>query len=177
MSCTLILLPMAIAMAGSMGAGTLLISKSEHLDQEELDLKKEKIMQETKNSLGLEQEEVKPLILQTIMRNASILQEATVNLGYESDILNKQQMKIQLENGNIIFYRGEDDIFLAIFSGDIPKENAENYLTEFQDTYTTLVQQNTYQKLLEKIKERNLNLESEEITEDNSIVLTLVVQE
>ena len=177
MSCTLILLPMAIAMAGSMGAGTLLVSKSEHLEQEELDLKKEKIMQETKNSLGLEQKEQEPLIMETIMRDASILQEATVNLGYESDILNKQQMKIQLESGNIIFHKGEDDIFLAIFSGDISKENAENYLTEFQDAYTTLVQQNTYQKLLEKIKERNLNLESEEVTEDNSIVLTLVVQE
>lgn len=175
MSCTLVLMPMAIAIAGSVGAGTLLVSKSEHLEEKELDLKKEKIMQETKKSLGLEQEE--PLLIQTIMRNASILQETAVNLGYEPVILNEHQMEIQLEEGNMIFHSGEDDIFLATFRGNISKENAESYMTEFHDAYTTLVQQRTYQKLLEKIKERNLNLESEKVTEDNSIVLTLVVQE
>ena len=77
----------------------------------------------------------------------------------------------------MIFHSGEDDIFLATFRGNISKENAESYMTEFHDAYTTLVQQRTYQKLLEKIKERNLNLESEKVTEDNSIVLTLLVQE
>ena len=99
MSCTLVLMPMAIAIAGSVGAGTLLVSKSEHLEEKELDLKKEKIMQETKKSLGLEQEE--PLLIQTIMRNASILQETAVNLGYEPVILNEHQMEIQLEEGNM----------------------------------------------------------------------------
>ena len=50
-------------------------------------------------------------------------------------------------------------------------QEAAELFSELYDEYTTLVQQEIYEKLLENIKDRNLNLESEEVTEDNSICL------
>lgn len=117
------------------------------------------------------------IIFKTKMKNALILQEAVINLEYQPNILNKDQMEIQLEYGNIIFQKNEDNALQATFSENISQKQAEAYIAEIYDEYTTLVQQQTYEKLIENIKSRNLNLELEEVTEENSIVLTLTVQE
>ncbi len=117
------------------------------------------------------------IIFKTKMKNALILQEAVINLEYQPTILNKDQMEIQLKDGNIIFEKNEDNTLQATFNENIPQEQVEAFIAEIYDEYSALVQQQTYEKLLENIKNRNLNLESEEITEDNSIVLTLTVQE
>ena len=116
------------------------------------------------------------IIFKTKMKNALIFQEAVINLEYQSTILNKNQMEIQLEEGHIIFEKNENDALQATFSENISQKQAETYIAEIYEEYTTLVQQQTYEKLLENIKTRNLNLESEEVTEDNSIVLTLTVE-
>lgn len=116
------------------------------------------------------------IIFKTKMKNALILQKAVINLQYQHRVLNKDHMELQLEDGNIIFQKNEENSLQAIFSENMSQKQAELYINEIYDEYTTLVQQETYEKLLENIKNRNLNLESEEVTEDNSIVLTLTVQ-
>jgi hypothetical protein len=117
------------------------------------------------------------IIYKTKMKDALILQEAVINLEYQPNILNKEEMEIQLEDGNIVFQKNEDNTFQVMFSENMSQEQVEAVISEIYDEYTTLVQQQTYEKLLENIKHRNLILESEEVTEDNSIVLTLTVQE
>lgn len=117
------------------------------------------------------------IIFKTKMKNALILQKAVINLGYQPNILNRIQMEIQHEDRHITFQKNEDNTIQATFSENMSQKQAEAYIAEIYDEYTTLVQQQTYQKLLENIKNRNLNLESEEVTKDNSIVLTLTVQE
>lgn len=117
------------------------------------------------------------IIFKTKMKNALILQETVINLEYQPNILNKNEMEIQLEEGYIIFQKNEDNTIQTIFSENISQQQAEAYIAEIYDEYTTLVQQQTYEKLLANIENRNLNLVSEEITADNSIVLTLSLQE
>ncbi|MEN6293968.1 MAG: hypothetical protein ABFD07_18370 [Methanobacterium sp.] len=146
MSVTMVLIPVAIA-----AAGTLFV-KVEPLES---DL----------------------IIFKTKMKNALILQKAVINLGYQPHILNRIQMEIKHEDMHINFQKNEDNTIQATFSENISQKHAEAYIAEIYDEYTTLVQQQTYEKLLENIKNRNLNLESEEVTKDNSIVLTLTVQE
>jgi len=116
------------------------------------------------------------IAFKTRIKNSSILQEALFNYGYEP-FKTENGFKVNVENGEIIFELDEDEKYVTIFSGDFSKEEAENFILELYEEYTTLVQQHVYQKLLKNIKERNLNLESEEITENNSILLTLEVQE
>ena len=112
----------------------------------------------------------------TKIKNSSILQEALFNYGYEP-LKTENGFKVNVEHGEIIFELDKDEKYVAIFSGNFSQEEAEDIISELYEEYTTLVQQHVYQKLLENIKERNLNLESEEITENNSILLTLEVQE
>lgn len=50
-------------------------------------------------------------------------------------------------------------------------------LSNLDGDYKRLVQTNTYERLLSKAEKKNLTVESEEVLEDNSIVLTLAVQE
>ena len=50
-------------------------------------------------------------------------------------------------------------------------------LTMLDEDYKRCVQAETYQNLKAKIAEKNLTIESEEVMEDNSLVLTLAIQE
>ena len=99
------------------------------------------------------------IIYKTKMKDALILQEAVINLEYQPNILNKEEMEIQLEDGNIVFQKNEDNTFQVMFSENMSQEQVEAVISEIYDEYTTLVQQQTYEKLLENIKHRNLILE------------------
>lgn len=172
MSVTLVLIPMAIAAAGTIGVGTL-INNEQCITEEEEDKIKTQLLQETKKN------QVQELnIFKTLMRNSHILQESVINLGYQVEILDTHQMEINTDDGSIIlFKKDENDVFQVLVSAKCSQTQIESYLSEIYDEYTTIVQQKTYKKLVEKIKDRNLHLESEEVTEDNSIVLTLVVED
>lgn len=50
------------------------------------------------------------------------------------------------------------------------------YLTHLDDDYKRCLQSIVYEKLKERVAERNMTIESEEILEDNSIVLTINVR-
>lgn len=172
MSVTLVLIPMAIAAVGTMSVGTL-INNEQRITEEKEDKIKTQLLQETSKS------QVQELnIFKTLMRNSQILQESVINLGYQVEILDTHQMEINTDDGSIIlFEKDKNDVFQALVSDKCSQTQIESYVSEIYDEYTTIVQQKTYQKLVEKIKDRNLHLESEEVTEDNSIVLTLVVED
>ncbi|MFA0834514.1 hypothetical protein [Methanobacterium formicicum] len=172
MSVTLVLIPMAIAAVGTMGVGTL-INNERSITEEEEDKIKTQLLQENNKSQVQELNKFK-----TLMRNSQILQESVINLGYQVEILDTHKMEINTDSGSIIlFEKDENDVFQALVRDKCSQTQIESYVSEIYDEYTTIVQQKTYQKLVEKIKDRNLHLESEEVTEDNSIVLTLVVED
>lgn len=144
MSVTLILVPVAIAVIGTLSTRD---EKSKDLDA---------------------------MYLPTKMKEEPLLQKALGNYGYKSFSDGKN---INLEESQIVFQKNEEGNFEAIFLGDIPEEHAQNFVSDIYDEYTKLVQEQVYNKLLANIKERDLRLESEEVQKDNSIVLTLAVQE
>ncbi len=55
------------------------------------------------------------------------------------------------------------------------KSQCEELLTEINEEYGLNIQEMTYKKILEHIELENMHLESEEVLEDNSIVLTIEV--
>jgi len=66
------------------------------------------------------------------------------------------------------------------FNVELKAENIEQIfkdLSNLDETYKKCVQASTYENLMHRLQETNLNLESEEVLEDNSIVVTLAIPE
>jgi len=123
-------------------------------------------------SLALEESGNKHLIVNTKMKNESILKEAMGNYGYKSK-KNENNLKMFIENGEVYFRLNNENVFQAVFNENFSKAEAETIINEIYDEYTSIVQQETYEKILENIEEYKFKLTSEEVTEKNSIVLTL----
>jgi hypothetical protein len=55
------------------------------------------------------------------------------------------------------------------------KTECENVINDLNDEYGMNIQEMTYNKIKERLEQENMRLESEEVMEDNSIVLTIEV--
>jgi len=71
----------------------------------------------------------------------------------------------------------DDGTFEALFPGTAPQEQAREALGELDAEYTRLVQERVYQQVIERAQDQGLALESERVEQDNSIVLTLRVEQ
>lgn len=147
MSVSLVLIPVAIAVAGAIST------------------RKER-SQEVPDSFRLG----------TRMKDEGLLRTALENYGCRSVAMG-QTIDSTINGARILFERNERGVFEAVFVGDIPSDHAQTFLADLDEEYTRMVQQQVYQNLLSRARERGLILESEEVQEDNSIVLTLQVQE
>lgn len=150
MSVEMLLIPIVIAAVGSTGVTIDIFSKKE--------AKSNVIVYETK------------------MKDYGLLKKALEVFGHKP-FLEQDYMDINLEEYELIFKLNDEDIFEAVFRGTITPEHAEEMVSEIYDEYTKLVQEQVYYKVLENIQEHNMELESESIQEDNSIVLTLNILE
>ena len=67
--------------------------------------------------------------------------------------------------------------YQVLVQNTIDRQELLQHLMTLDEDYRRCVQADTYQNLKTKIGEKNLTIESEEVLEDNSIVLTLAIQE
>ena len=112
--------------------------------------------------------------LATRMKDEKLLQAALGNYGSQA-IVTSESIDSTIDDVRILFERNEHDVFEAVFEGDITVDFAQAFLTQLDEEYTNLVQQQVYNNLLSRARERGLLLESEEVQEDNSIVVTFRV--
>lgn len=152
MSIELALIPIAIAVAGTM---------------------KERRERARARSL---QPEVPEFSLATRMKDEVLLQTALENYGCHS-VRADDGVTSDVSGSQIRFGRNEQGAFDAAFTGDISPNQAESFLTEVYEQYTLLVQQQVYTRLLARASARGLTFESEYVQPDGSIVMTLLVQE
>ncbi len=108
------------------------------------------------------------------MKNEDLLKAALENYGCES-IKVSETVDSVVGDTRVIFERNERGIFDAVFKGRIPNEQASAFLVELDEEYVHLVQEQTYQNLLLRAKERGLVMESEQVQEDNSVMITFRV--
>ena len=116
------------------------------------------------------------LSLDTQMADPRILQAALGNCGCQS-VSTGANVDSATPGARIVFEPGENGAFIAVFIGGISSAQAESFLANLYDEYTRLVQQDVYQKVIERAAAKGLVLETEEIQQDDSIVLTFCVQE
>ena len=112
--------------------------------------------------------------LETRMKDEGLLNAALESYGCRS-VVTGGTVDSALGDTRMVFERDERGVFDALFVGDISAEHAGAFLTELNEEYTLLVQQRVYQNLLSRAEERGLVVESEEIQEDNSVMITLRV--
>jgi hypothetical protein len=112
----------------------------------------------------------------TRMTNPHILQTALRNWGCKS-VTTAENVHTAIEGARIVFEQAEGVPFKAVFVGNIPTDLAQKFIADVYGEYTRLVQQDVYIKLKQRATAKGLVLESEEVQADDSIVLTLRVQE
>jgi len=96
-----------------------------------------------------------------------VLNESYV--GYNS----KEELEKFRNIGKISFNKTINGTYDFVFTGDYDEEEAKKYVKNISDEYALKVQEQTYLKLIEKIKKEKLNLESEIVDSEDSIILTL----
>jgi hypothetical protein len=114
--------------------------------------------------------------LETRMTDPRILQAALGNCGCQS-VATGAAVDSAIEGARIIFEPRDNGALNAAFFGAIAPSQAEEFIASLYGEYTRLVQQDVYQKVIERAAAKGLSLESEEIQQDDSIVLTFCVQE
>lgn len=156
MSLSVILIPIAIA-----GATTVLSSKnySVHIETELPSIDENEIYYK----------------LDTKIKDETLLQETLRNYGSETSVVNEHVESV-IGDVQITFYKEENETFSAIFHEEIDLTDAEEFVENIFEEYTRVVQQKTYEKLMDRAKEEGLIFESENREED-SIVLTFQVRE
>lgn len=114
--------------------------------------------------------------ISTKIKDETILKEALENRGSQVT-LDEQQLESAIGNVEIIFQRQEDETISAIFHEDVALQDAEEFVSNTYEEYLRVVQEKTYEKLLERAKNEGLLLESENRNEEDAIVLTFQVEE
>jgi hypothetical protein len=147
MSIELALIPIAIAVAGTIAA-------------------RRKRAQESPNMFALE----------TRMKDPSMLQAALADYGCQS-VMQGDKVDLDVEGARIVFEPNAGGVFEAVFIGNVHPESARQFVLDLHDMYTQQVQQQVYQNLLARASSYGLMLEDEQVEADNSILLTFVVQE
>ncbi len=146
MSIELVLIPVGIAVAQSVGS---MIEKHKSKEQ--------------------------TYTIRTVMKRHHLLQRAIEQYGCKVNELTLQNYETEIGDIKIYFQQDEQGVFEAVFDESVDSNDAIEFVENLHTEYKYLIQQETYRELLIKAKDKGLILESEEIQQDRSILLTFNV--
>jgi hypothetical protein len=122
------------------------------------------------------QQELGSFLLETRFKDSELLREALDSYGCKA-VAQDGEVTSAIDGARILFQLNEQETLDAVFYGNIPFHHAESFISDLTDEYTRVLQNRVYHRLLSRAKERGLLLESEEVHDDSSIVLTFALQE
>lgn len=126
-----------------------------------------------KNPIVIEpvKEPPKKLRITTNMTNFNLIKSVQKDsyIGFNSE----KELKDFENIGQIVQQKNQKGTYDIIFIGNYDKNQAQKYVENLYNEYALKVQEETYLNVLEKIKKNNYRLESEIVDNQNSIVLTL----
>ncbi len=85
----------------------------------------------------------------------------------------ENSVKFQIEKFILDFSREDINLPFSLTIKHTSRQNPQEKFTDISQEYTLNVQEQSYQSIVEKLKENNMQIEEEEIEEDNTIVLTI----
>lgn len=113
--------------------------------------------------------------VKTVMKKQHLLQKAIEQYGCHAQELTQENYEAIIGEIKIVFQKNEQGQFEAVFDKDVSTEDALEFIENLHTEYKYLIQQETYQRLREQAESKGLLLESEQVQEDRSILLTYQV--
>jgi hypothetical protein len=113
-----------------------------------------------------------PSIFPTNFRDGELLFRTLKEFG-ANPIRQGDAIQCKVENTTLIFRQHQDAPFHVEIQNAPDLRKVFEYLSDVDEDYKRCLQSLVYEKLKKRAAEKNLTIESEEVLEDNSIVLTL----
>ena len=107
----------------------------------------------------------------TNMKNKDLLIKAISK--YAQRFKDEEQLADFINKGSLEISQTRRGTYNIVFHGYF-RDDEKNYITNFiQDEYNYMVQEETYRKVAEHIKKKNYEILSEDIDDEDSIVMTI----
>ena len=115
--------------------------------------------------------------LPTIYTDKELLEETLLKYGAQKKLYRKNRTLIcELEGFTLEFRQKEPGVpYELSFTGYKDTRAVYDAMRQLDEGYRSAVQEHTYMNVKKKLEEKKLTVESEEIMEDNSIVLTVAI--
>lgn len=110
-------------------------------------------------------------VVNTNVKDKSMLIESIHH--YAQRFKDSSQIRDFIAKGSLNIVETDYGTYNLVFQGYFSKEEIDYISDTIIGDYKYDVQEETYKKVLEKIKENNYMIESEDVTSDDSIVLTV----
>ena len=111
--------------------------------------------------------------LETPFMDKKILIKTLEEHGVKNIIEEYGKIKGEVDTYSLSFEKKEVDKPYFLTINYLSQNNPEEKLSDLNSEYALNVQEESYLNIIEKLKENNMEIEEEEILEDNTIVLTI----
>ena len=118
--------------------------------------------------------DIKQTIIKTNFKNKEFIKEALIHYGLKLND-NTSNITSFLDKGTVTFKKNQEGTYDIIFVGNLDEKTENDFISQINDEYLKVVQEDTYKKVIENIKSKNMALEDEVVTDDDSIVLTISI--
>lgn len=102
-----------------------------------------------------------------------LLAKTLRDYGINTQVAGNGTIQCNVENNTLIFYKENSTNYEVKIRGNSQIRGIYEQLNAIDEEYKKNVQSYTYNKVVEKLKQTNMNIESEEVMEDDSLVLTI----
>lgn len=132
-----------------------------------------KLSKSENNSLNKEPQKLTEQIFQTKFADEELLLETLKDIGFCPQ-KNNGKITCCSENYTLNFYKNGNENYEFKISGNISNRDAYQKFKDVDNHYGEIVQKETVNNLKEKVKQSStMKIESEEVLEDNSVMLTI----
>lgn len=111
--------------------------------------------------------------LETPFMNREILLKTLEEYGVQNIVEEYGKIMGKFDTYSLSFEKMEADKPYFLTISYLSKNNPEEKLNDLSSEYALNVQEESYLNIIEKLKESNMQIEEEEVMEDNTIVLTI----
>ncbi len=88
---------------------------------------------------------------------------------------NNDEISCKLFNMEMKYYKNETNAYVLDITQNSNKAECEDVIHDLNEEYGLNMQEITYNKIKERLQQENLNLDSETVLDDNTIVLTIEI--
>jgi hypothetical protein len=115
-------------------------------------------------------------VFPTNFRDGNLLTRTLKEFGVNPIQGNNGDISCTVQGTHLTFRQNGDSPFSVEIKNAPSLQDIYMYISDVDDEYKRCVQAIVYEKLKQRAAEKNLSVESEEVLEDNSIVITLNIQ-